>query len=775
MKKSLHLLLLLSLCSATLLANFDKSIGSAGTLIDSRWILTSYLDSEANTVPNTYQINQLIYNVDYAIDDPYGLNLRLLHLVQAVTNTPPVPRAIFSSHSLLWDHFFKENPFIASAVQTDQPRANVLSNFDTAKDLLPRPTINLPYENASGLFTALATIPYNSLRDDFKSKLSTTVKNLGGAAETDKIPIGGGFFTFEKAVKSPAQLLGIRSGLSELAYQKVDQNQKPYSLPTFMLCQKINSWINNTIIQESLNGQNGLKNLKLANSAPPTSTASSSSSSTSTVTKTQEALHPYKFTVTPYQQPGNASDLNYEERVIMWQTNAPDLFQIIFSTDSNYLLDLDTAAIGSINPANQTFIHTARLKDLKFDMKYFYKIYANNNLVFKGSFNTRTKGTKFSFAAFGDGCGGFFNRQANINSNQARNGIKPEQLIAQWLHLIPTDFVTHVGDFVYDEGHLNEFVGKAFPLYNNMKESNDSGYPLMNERPFYVALGDHETTYHKKGGLGAQHPEYLASFYYFDLPRGPLLPPGQFPIHQANNRIEFLNNTIGKYPNMLNYSFDWGNAHFLVLDSNDYIQPNEPALKQWIIKDSLASLNQKWRILITHQPPFYSASKEDGTSLGEGQTKARAFYEVIHGFQNPAYHYDLVLSGHIHNYQITHPITFVPQQPQFDQKIASNDFKALPIVLGPGDPEDNNSTATTTIYTKPQGTIYVITGAGGVETHIFNPSKGAKKPFTRKVISNKPNGESINSFTFVSVDGNKLELLQYGMDGNVQDHVIINK
>ena len=79
---------------------------------------------------------------------------------------------------------------------------------------------------------------------------------------------------------------------------------------------------------------------------------------------------------------------------------------------------------------------------------------------------------------------------------------------------------------------------------------------------------------------------------------------------------------------------------------------------------------------------------------------------------------DVVFSGHVHNYQRSYPLRFVPDKNS--TLLVSNDRKTLRgrVVNGRWTLDktfDGRSDTT------PEGVIYVVTGAGG--QHLYNPEQ----------------------------------------------------
>ena len=134
---------------------------------------------------------------------------------------------------------------------------------------------------------------------------------------------------------------------------------------------------------------------------------------------------------------------------------------------------------------------------------------------------------------------------------------------------------------------------------------------------------------------------------------------------------------------------------------------------------------------------------------------------------------DLVLTGHVHNYQRTLPLTF---DPKLDSTGRHYDVSPEGRVNGKFTLDEQYDGITNT---KPKGIIYIVTGAGGAP--LYDPSLSGKPelwkhdpqqnwvPFTTKIVSNT------HSFTMIETDGEKLVLKQRDLNGVVFDEITITK
>ena len=99
---------------------------------------------------------------------------------------------------------------------------------------------------------------------------------------------------------------------------------------------------------------------------------------------------------------------------------------------------------------------------------------------------------------------------------------------------------------------------------------------------------------------------------------------------------------------MANYSFDFGNAHWTVLDTwNPHCDWNDPAPRQWLHDDLASAHAATWRFVSCYLPPFNSSTKYPHTQ------KMRIVADILEEAG-----VDIVFSGYAHSYQRTYPLRF---------------------------------------------------------------------------------------------------------------------
>lgn len=164
-----------------------------------------------------------------------------------------------------------------------------------------------------------------------------------------------------------------------------------------------------------------------------------------------------------------------------------------------------------------------------------------------------------------------------------------------------------------------------------------------------------------------------------------------------------------------NYSFDYGNAHFMVFGVN------EPELvNEWALKDIEAS-DKTWKLGAYHFPIYYAGPN---LSNDDGYPMMRESMEKL----------DLIFEGHEHNFSRSFPIR-------------------------------NEE-----IFDRPsQGTVHYELGNGNA-----NPP-GTKTCDKVWHCSFYPQEEQVSAYALVEIDGNKMSIITELDDGRTVDEFLIDK
>ena len=309
-------------------------------------------------------------------------------------------------------------------------------------------------------------------------------------------------------------------------------------------------------------------------------------------------------------------------------------------------------------------------------------------------------------------------------------GTRGQRRTVYQMHRAQPDAAIITGDIVYPSGLLEHYAAHWFPIFNAPLASPESGAPFLRARITAAAPGNHD--FEECLHLGAK-PDGLAYFHIWSQPlNGPT--GTSIPVRGPAADLAAFRQLAGKrFPRGASYAFDYGPVHWTVLDSNSFMDWTTPSLRDWLAQD-LRATQAPWKFVVLHHAPFHSSHKH------AEQQRMRVLAPLLekHGVA-------IVFSGHVHNYQRTHPIRFAAE--------------AFTSPLGvrqriPGK-----------VIRDPQGVTYVLTGAGGAGLHDASMTgrPNAWQPFTAKFVSR------VHSFTQLDVTPQRVTLRQIGEDGNELD------
>ena len=291
--------------------------------------------------------------------------------------------------------------------------------------------------------------------------------------------------------------------------------------------------------------------------------------------------------------------------IIRWNTDVPDDSKVRFGTSpDNFTNEVIDNTI--------TTEHIVQLSGLTGDTKYYYSI-GSNDQILQGDANNYFKTLpasgstqKVRILAMGD-MGNNSNNQINVRDaylNYNKNNY--------------TDIWMLLGDNAYNNGTETEYQTKFFNNYQDNLTKNHVLWP---------APGNHEYA-----NISTRQADHLISYYdIFSLPKN-----GEAGGIASNNEAF--------------YSYDYGNIHFVSLDSYGWetgdsrlFDTTGPQVT-WL-KQDLAANKLQWTVVYFHHPPYTKGSHNSDTET-----------ELILLRQNlvrilERYKVDLVLNGHSHCYE----------------------------------------------------------------------------------------------------------------------------
>jgi hypothetical protein len=175
------------------------------------------------------------------------------------------------------------------------------------------------------------------------------------------------------------------------------------------------------------------------------------------------------------------------------------------------------------------------------------------------------------------------------------SGTKDEAYVLHDIESQHPAFMVGLGDNVYFQGLEREYATN----YDPQKLMGG----VVQQMPVMPALGNHDVD--------------VSDSTYF-------------------RRFPFLNNA--RY-----YSYDYKNAHFLVLDSNEDMAPGSPEYK-FAQADLEAHKNARWKVVYMHHPVF--------STTGRSPLNERKYLAPLLSKEGV----DLILCGHDHKYERSEPL-----------------------------------------------------------------------------------------------------------------------
>ena len=298
---------------------------------------------------------------------------------------------------------------------------------------------------------------------------------------------------------------------------------------------------------------------------------------------------------------------NSTSRTIMWQSDSSEADAVI---EYRLVGDEHTQTIGATDKAftddgNTTYIHEATVTGLTPNTKYEYRVgYGADRR--SDWYSLETAGASvYDVLIYPDSQSGDYSQWEEIVKSSALRNPRTALYIS-------------MGDLV-DNG---EQAYQWRTWLNSIK-------PLSANVPLATTLGNHEMY-----TLDWKMREPYAYLNYFGVPP---------------NGNEIFNRRY--------YSYDFGDVHYVVLDTMLYESNHEdnhdthhPDLYdvqvQWLRQD-LAANTKKWTVVLMHRDPFQYAFNRPGANRDVGFNEEGVLFMPIFD----EFNVDLVLSAHLHSYR----------------------------------------------------------------------------------------------------------------------------
>ena len=284
----------------------------------------------------------------------------------------------------------------------------------------------------------------------------------------------------------------------------------------------------------------------------------------------------YAIKYTPYLQLGNAPLTGFAgsetDRVeLLWQT-VPEGSgtQNQFEVDYRLANSGTWTSVSNISQvdlgADQRVNHWAEITGLSYDTQYEYRLRHLSGSVtlasYQDTFRTRLPAddaSDFSFVAYGD--------SAYIASNGGFRQVRSR------INQLGPDFALLLGDNAYQDGAIGEFDARFDPTL-----SPEAAAWTANHID-YLSIGNHDII---ANAGAASELNYAVPIPVAGV-NAPAAPP-------SSERLEH------------NYSFDYGDVHFVTFDSNSLNNATRLNKQLLYVEADLAASSAKWKIVFTHRP-----------------------------------------------------------------------------------------------------------------------------------------------------------------------------
>ena len=295
---------------------------------------------------------------------------------------------------------------------------------------------------------------------------------------------------------------------------------------------------------------------------------------------------------------------------ILWRTSTPVAMRVEYGEDFRY-----DAAVTEPQASTR---HEVTLTGLKAGTTYHYRLVEADVVASGPQYSFRTDpgrgSTSFSFFA-----------TADVGENETASAYQQYTQAAIRRVTPRPDFGLLAGDIVYPDGNSNDYDRNLMRPWAQ----------LLCNTAVWPALGNHDWQ---------SNPD-------------------------TNFEVEWALPNNEHY-----YSFDYGNAHFIALDTRDGSLYNRTGQLVWLQQDLAANSGATWTFVFYHHPLITCTYKGNEPDMAADLMPLFERYGV-----------DLVFTGHAHTYERLYPIR-----------------AGMPI----DQDQDPN-------YVDPRGVLYVVSGCGG--------------------------------------------------------------
>ncbi len=415
---------------------------------------------------------------------------------------------------------------------------------------------------------------------------------------------------------------------------------------------------------------------------------------------------------------------------IKWQTVSAATSRVIYGSspdDLRYTITSDSLLRD----------HELRITGLTPDTKYYYAFGSTTSILqgsYRNSFTTAPiagSTRKVRIAVFGDpGTGTALQkgtRDAYLHLD--KKGGQP-------------DLALFLGDNAYTSGTDLDHQAKFFHIYQDN---------IFENHPVFSVPGNHEYDNDPRGVAGLRGTHQIPYYQVFSLPTAAEC--GGTPSGTEHY-----------------YSFDYGNIHFIMLDSYGYdssklLYDSTGPQANWLKADLAAYAHKlKWTIVCLHHPPYTHGSHNSETERDLVAIRQQ-ITPILERFG-----VDVVLAGHSHVYERSWLVqghtggeaSFIASRPPAGNQVSNSSARY--------DGTPNSCPYFTIDSAYNHGTVYVVAGSAG---QIGGNANEQYPVFYYKNYSGSTDGET--GALYLEIEDNRLDATFVGGSGKVHDRFTIMK
>ncbi len=344
------------------------------------------------------------------------------------------------------------------------------------------------------------------------------------------------------------------------------------------------------------------------------------------------------------------------------------------------------------------YCHKVTVTDLEPGTAYTYRVGDKTKDIWSeaGTFKTDDGDSSFSFTTIAD-----------VQASSEENFAEAAETIKGAMATLPeSEFTTILGDFV------NDNTNEEWDWYFEQFAGNTMSTTLA------PVAGNHDGNITNK-----------------------------FNINVFNSMFNLSNENTASNVNWVNgvyYSFDYGNAHFTVLNTND-MYPMSQSQRNWLVNDVTAS-DADWKFVLMHRALF-----SEGKNINKPDT---IIMRNVLGELFAELDIDMVYAGHDHVYYRSYPV--IGDEIVKDVTYVTENYKGEQI----------------TFASNPDGTVHILPSTAGTKRYGIN--EDAIDPIPEACAFNLSTRDMGGCFMTTVVDGDKLIVKSYLVDDETQEITLID-